>query len=37
MNKIAATVGILLGLTAGVTLATPGTETGLRMAMYVAN
>lgn len=34
MNKLAAVVGILMGLTAGVTLATAGTDAGLPFAIY---
>ncbi len=34
MNKLAAAIGILMGLTAGVTLATAGTDTGLPFGLY---
>ncbi len=36
MNKIAAVLGILLGLTAGVTLATASTDATTPFALYAA-
>ena len=37
MNKMAAMIGLVLGLTAGVTLATAGTDTGLGFGLYSAH
>ncbi len=34
MNRMAAAMGIMLGLLAGVTLATAGTETHFPFALY---
>jgi hypothetical protein len=36
MNKLAAAIGVLMGLTAGVTLATAGTDSGFRFVLYAA-
>lgn len=36
MNKIAALLGIVLGLTAGITLATAGTKKPTYIASYIA-
>jgi hypothetical protein len=36
MNKLAAAIGVLMGLTAGVTLATSGTDSGFPFVLYAA-